>query len=176
MSEKVIFLDFDGPLSNPRVILYAGNDNAIDPVALGALNNLCEATGVKIVCSSTRTLAGHAENFEETKRLLQEAGLDLKHLHEDWSCFYSDKTTREEHIRKWLHHHPEVTHYAIIDDEKIKLRKHLVRVTEMDGLQVQHFEKLAKILDFNIIDVFNHARNKWYQNKLGRRAEAGLTP
>lgn len=165
MSEKIIFLDFDGPLSNPRVILYAGHDNAIDPVAIGALNNLCEATGIKIVCTSTRTIPGNQENFEETVAMLALAGLNPEHLHKDWSCFYDMVTPRKAHICQWLSEHPEVTHYAIIDDEAVGL-PHMVRVTEMDGLQVRHFEKLAKLLDFKLIDVFNRARQKAHDIKM----------
>ncbi len=174
-ASKVIFLDFDGPLSNPRVILYGGNDNAIDPVAVTALNNLCEATGVKIVCSSTRTIPGHQGNFDETVAMLAAAGLDPKHIHEDWSCFYDLSTSRKTHIKQWLAKHPEVTHYAIIDDEAVGLPG-MVRVTDMDGMQVKHFEKLAKLLDFNLMDVFNHAREKWYENKQRLHKAPGMTP
>ena len=174
MNTKIIFLDFDGPLSNPRIILSLGDDNEFDPVAVGALNNLCEATGVKIVCSSTRTMAGNDKNFQKTRALLTSAGLDPCHLHEDWCCFYSMNTSRKTHISQWLAKHPEVTHYAIVDDERVRL-PNLVRVTEMDGLLVRHFEKLAKILDFNVMDIFNKAREKNSVRK-DVTAKPALTP
>ena len=172
-AHKVIFLDFDGPLSNPRVILYGGHDNAVDPVAVTALNNLCAATGVKIVCSST--IPGHQGNFEETVAMLAAAGLDPQHLHEDWSCFYDTERPRKAHIKQWLSQHPEVTHYAIIDDEPVGLPG-VVRVTEMDGMQVKHFERLASLLDFNLTDVFNHAREKWYENTQRLHRVLVMTP
>jgi hypothetical protein len=161
MSEKIIFLDFDGPLSNPRVVLYGGYDNALDPVAVTALNNVCSYTGAKIVCTSTRTAPHSAENYAETQALLEAAGLDLRHLHQDWSCFYDMDSPRKTHIKKWLHAHPQVKHYAIIDDEAVGM-KNMIRVGDMDGLQIRHFEKLARLLDFRLCDVFNHARNMWY--------------
>jgi hypothetical protein len=160
--EKVIFLDFDGPISNPRSILCTGSETPFDPIAVGALSNLCEATGVKIVCSSTRTFASSQRSREETEALLTAAGFDLKHLHPDWSCFYDSGTSRRTHIKQWLAKHPEITHYAIIDDENVKL-PNLVRVTERDGLLMRHFEQLARILDFPIIDIFKTARQKYHE-------------
>lgn len=173
MSEKVIFLDFDGVLSTTRSCLVFGNSTDFDSIAVRMLSNLCAATGVKIVCSSSRTNPGHKGNFQETLTLLTEAGFDPVHLHKDWSCFFDMLTPRKAHISQWLSEHPEVTHYAIIDDEAVGL-PNMVRVTDADGLQAKHFDKLARILDFDMGAIFTQARH----NNFTRRKQniPGMAP
>jgi len=111
MTEKVILLDFDGPLSNPRVVLFGGNDLEIDPVTATALNHVCTVANAKVACTSTRTNPYSEKNRVDTLAMLEAAGLEPRHIHEDWSCFYDMESPRSTHIKKWLKAHPEVTHF-----------------------------------------------------------------
>ena len=156
---KIIFLDFDGPLSNARTVLALGDEGFFDPVAVQALNHICAASGARVVCTSTRTHPDWEEGFIKAVRFFDVAGLDLKYLHPDWSCCTDLDMPRKDHIRQWLKHHPEVTHYAIVDDEKVGLRC-TVRVSQIDGMNHNDFEKIAACLDIDLCAAFNEARKQ----------------
>ena len=162
MTNKIIFLDFDGPLSNARVTLSYGDDDYMDPVALGALNNICEASGTKIVCTSTRAVvfSGHRE---DCLWRFKQAGLDISHVHHDWSCNDDNGGNRYQQIETWLKQHPGVTHYAVVDDENVRNingRNHpkLVKTSMYDGISFKDYEKIARLLDFRLTKAFNKAR------------------
>jgi hypothetical protein len=148
VATKIIFLDFDGPLSTSRTQFQTGNNLPFDPVAVQILNHICAASGAKIVCSSRRTWAQSRENFRETRMHFEKAGLDISNIHPDWSC-RTDHGDRKDHIEGFLKKHPEVTHYAIVDDETVDLPG-LVLVGEEDGILMKHFEAVAKHLDFDL--------------------------
>ena len=162
MTSNIIFLDFDGPLSNARVALQTGMMYwDFDPVTIGVLNNICDVSGAKIVCTSTR--AGRTpENYKTVCDFFEKAGLDLHNLHEDWSCQYGLQFSREEHIRKWLANHPEVARYSIVDDEDVKL-PNLVKVDANDGLLTDHFRAVAGHVGCTLGDVYKRASQKWEQ-------------
>jgi hypothetical protein len=157
---KIISLDFDGPLTNFRTMMQSGDNRAFDPVAINTLNHLCAATAAKIVCTSVRTWTDSEPNFRENMALFEEAGLDIRHLHPDWSC-RTDQGKRENHIQKWLTDHPTTKEYVIIDDDMIDL-PNFVRIDQMNGILLAHWEAVAKCLDIDIGDVFKEAAHKKY--------------
>lgn len=140
---KVIFLDFDGPLSNHRVTFATGDMKAFDPVTVAMLNKICELTEAKIVCTSTRAPLNNPDSHGNTIRRFTEARLNLGHLHEDWSCRY-DNRPREGHITKWLAEHPEVTEYVAVDDRPCAV-KNLIRVDPYNGLTVQDAIRILEV-------------------------------
>ena len=159
---KIIFLDFDGPLSNGRVTLAYGDNQAMDPVICRALNHICEASGAKIVCTSTRAVLapGHRD---ETMHCFEQAGLDIRHVHHDWSCNDDNGGNRYRQIEQWLARHPETTHYAVVDDERVidlQKRHHpkMVKTSMVDGLRMSGIRRIADLLDFDIIEAFHAAR------------------
>ncbi len=158
MPEKIIFLDFDGPLSNHRVGAQTGSMKLFDPVAVGALNNICKVSNSKIVCTSVRAQLWHDDSFKKACYYFEQAGLDLGYLHEDWSCRY-DAGLREGHILKWLDLHPDVTQYAIIDDGLVDL-PNFVRVDTYNGIGFNDFQKVAALLGTDMSKVFNVIANK----------------
>ena len=164
MCEKIIFLDFDGPLTNARVILGSGDEYGFDPVAVQAPNNICATTGIRIVCSSSRTHASSESNRQETMALFASHGFDVSHFHDDWSCSRGIRSKRKADIQEWLKKHPEVTHYAIVDDDAVRM-PNLIRVNEAEGMLLRHFSKMAKILDFNLAAVFARAHENHYESK-----------
>jgi len=143
---KVAFLDVDGVLNTNRTCIayggYARNCEQIerlDPVAIGLIKNICNAAGASIVLSSV--WRKHADWVEFGPK----TGLPV-----------IDRTKslcsgiRGEEIEEWLERHPEVTHYAIIDDSSDLLSHHFgrfVKTSFKDGFTWQHAEQLAKLLD-----------------------------
>lgn len=156
---KIIFLDFDGPISNYRTAMTFGGHMAFDPVAMQSLSHICAVSGARVVCTSVRTWAHSRESFLETRGLMEAAGFDIRHLHPEWSCRY-DHGRREGHIKRFLSRHPNVTHYAIIDDDFVDL-PNFVRIDQHNGILMAHFEAVAKLLDFDLGDVFEES---WRQN------------
>jgi hypothetical protein len=107
---KVIFLDIDGVLncrrtSNPRSLPYV-----VDPALLGRFRRLVAETGAKVVLSSTWRY--------------DPAGLfSARHHHVPFIDTIPDlpHQPRRDEILTWLERHPEVTRYAVIDDEDDEL-------------------------------------------------------
>ncbi len=120
---KVIFLDFDGPILNARVALAVGEGlwSTPDPVACQLIARVCEA-GVGIVVSSTwRNLT---EGVRKTVHDVLEEGKLTKYVHPDWRTinapydqYPESRDARPYEIQEWLARHPEVTDYAILDDD-----------------------------------------------------------
>jgi hypothetical protein len=103
---KVLFTDIDGVLNcpktpNPRKLPYV-----IDPSLLARYQSVVEATGAKVVISSTWRY--------------DPAGLfSARH----WGLLFDDVVPdmpgrpRRDEILSWLSAHPEITRYAVLDDD-----------------------------------------------------------
>lgn len=144
---KVLFLDIDGVLNSRRTVIATGyyphcfdenNKKRFDWIAVGMIRELCEKEGASIVLSSS---------WRHGKNSVHECanGLDLPIF---------DKTpdllgVRGEEIQDWLNRHPEVTHYAIVDDNSDMLASqadHFVQTSEEDGLSFLDYTALGRIL------------------------------
>lgn len=156
MFEKIIFLDFDGPLSNSRVTLAFGDDGYMDPVALRSFNHVCTVAGAKIVCISIRALEENFQNRKENMWRFEQAGLDVSHIHPDWSC-RDNRGSRKVAIEDWLARHPEVTDYVIVDDETVDL-PNLIKVDMYNGMRMEDFRRIAEIFGVDLVHAFNEAR------------------
>jgi hypothetical protein len=107
---KAIFLDIDGVLncrrtSNPRNLPYV-----VDPVLLGRFHHLVAETGAHVVLSSTWRY--------------DPAGLfSARHHHVPFIDTIPDMPhqPRRKEILAWLGQHPEVTRYAVLDDDDDEL-------------------------------------------------------
>jgi hypothetical protein len=144
---KVLFLDIDGVLNSRRSVIATGafphcfddnNKKRFDWIAVGLIRELCEKEGASIVLSSS---------WRHGRNAVHECanGLDLPIF---------DKTpdlpgVRGEEIQDWLNRHPEVIHYAIVDDNSDMLESqadHFVQTSEEDGLLFGDFVALGRIL------------------------------
>ena len=103
---KVIFLDIDGVLNcdkthNPRKFPYV-----VDRTLLARLKRVLKATRAKVVLSSSWRC--------DPVGLLaaRHWGIPFWDL-----CPDKPKSPRGKEMLEWLDHHPEVTRFAIIDDE-----------------------------------------------------------
>ena len=144
-TKKIIFLDFDGPLSNVRTAA-AGDQNAFDPLVIRALNKICQVSGAKIVPISTRVHRGTIDEVKDACDRFVEAGGDLAFLHEDWSV-YEDHMQKDKGVNDWMSRHEPLTHFAVIEDEDLGLPNQVL-VCEANGVLMDDFEKICELLGF----------------------------
>lgn len=116
-SSKALFLDIDGVLWTPRVLVghnrksYRRIDHPLDPVMINFIDRMCATLRVRVVISSThRLLRDRAELVEWLSPLGD-------HFHPDYKTKRFGGRPRGEEIQDWLDRHPETTHYAILDDD-----------------------------------------------------------
>lgn len=134
---KVLFLDIDGVLNSDetqeRFDLFIGVDRRLLQRFL-----LWKPDNVFVVLSSAwRTHDRHCGHLN------------------DLGVLWIDKTPRlwgvdrGVEISAWLGEHPEVTHYAILDDnyEMVEHRGHFVKTDEAVGLTEENLIEVSKILE-----------------------------
>ena len=134
---KVIFLDIDGVLncqrtSNPRDLPYI-----VDDALLARLQQLLERTGASVVLSSTWRY-DPAGIFSAKRYGIPFIDVipDLPHQ------------PRRKEISQWLHEHPEVIRYIVIDDEDDDLdRLPLFQPSSRTGLTEEIVAGAADYLD-----------------------------
>lgn len=115
---KVLFLDIDGVL-NSRYWYYTrkreyNRENEFDPDCVRMVKHIIKATGCKIVLSSVWRLD------EENRKEVRDQGFDFidvtPSLHRPANTSWEYRERGRE-VAAWLSLHPEVTNYAILDDE-----------------------------------------------------------
>lgn len=110
---KILFLDVDGVLNcaayfktrqTPRDL----KPRDMDPMRVLILHRILEATGAKVVVSSSWRF--RPDDLEEVKKSVSPHYLDVTPRHER----HED---RHAEIKEWLSAHPETKAYAILDDD-----------------------------------------------------------
>jgi hypothetical protein len=101
---KVLFLDIDGVVNNARTKQNFQGLIGVDPALAALVRRIVQNTGCEIVLSSTWRLFQHSRDEVERK-----------------ICKFADITPilhapRGYEIKAWLMLHPEIEHYAILDD------------------------------------------------------------
>lgn len=152
---KVLFLDVDGVLNHRGVFVPGNGALPLCKKCVERLTRMVEKTSASIVLSSTWRLGGEQSTHVQK---LKNAGV-LDHAHDDWRTIdmpidddsiiipYSQRRGAE--IAEWLGRHPEVSVYAIVDDDSDMLPEHLpffVQTTFDTGLQDAHVEQIVSIL------------------------------
>lgn len=116
-SQRVLFLDLDGPMIPGRAYSMPGQTKPIvktfDPCAVGQLNEVCKYRDYKIVLHSSWVRIFGGEN---TYHHCVSQGINANLFHADAWCD-EQETWRYTRVAKWLAQHPEVTDYFILDDE-----------------------------------------------------------
>jgi hypothetical protein len=143
---KVLFLDIDGVLNSRRSVVacggyphsFEGKDrDRFDWIAVGLIRKLCEETDTSICLSSSWRVLHSVHDCAN--------GLDLPIFDRTPSLHGN----RGVEINAWLSGHPEVTTYAIVDDDSDMLpdqAPYFVRTDEKNGLSIQDFANLKRIL------------------------------
>ncbi len=157
---KVIFLDIDGVL-NSRAYDRKRNWNEqtdIDETRLPLIKEIVDATGAKIVLSST-----WRQHWDRDTNRCDEDGLYINKIFAKFGLSIFDKTPdlgitvlRRDEISKWLEGADvEIESFVIIDDYRYgwgDLSEHFVK-TEPNfrlGIEKEHVEKAIEILNKNI--------------------------
>lgn len=121
---KVLFLDVDGVLNTNsalRVIQPEGHMFKLDALLVDRLKVIVEETGCELVLSSAwRMFEGGREFLEE---MLETRFLSQTERLQGW---------RGEEIQLWLKERPEVTNYAIVDDDGDMLESQLRNFFQTD--------------------------------------------
>jgi hypothetical protein len=150
MAKHVIFIDIDGPMIPMRAWVLNMDQpkyEIFDPVAAATILRVVLAAGAKIVISSSWRTDGH----DACVRILEMAGIDRLHLHEDWRTPITEghRATakgRAAEIYLWLAKHPEVEHHAVLDDMELPI-PNLVHVSMDDGILLCHQKALFGIFN-----------------------------
>lgn len=104
---KAIFLDIDGVVNCARTKERFGGYIGIDPIKAARVKRIIAETGCEVVLSSTWRLDLKSRNHVKEK-----------------VCNFIDVTVslpgnplRGHEVQQWVATHPELTKYAILDDE-----------------------------------------------------------
>lgn len=146
---KVLFLDYNGVIDTWQ------NFDEINPDNLQRLKKILEATGAKVVISSsTKTSYFYTGHFNPvfikiTKGLI-DAGIEVI----DITPLASSK---DKEIELYLINHPEVKEFCILDDEgkMEQFKEHFVKLPVQsaenpNGLSDEHVKQAISILNRNI--------------------------
>lgn len=151
---KVLFLDIDGVLNSARTCVAFGgpliggfphgfdetNMRLFDHAAIGLVRKLCHETGASIVLSSSWRIIHSVHECAN--------GLDLPIFDQTPSLNHRGRIRGEE-IMAWLAAHPEVTRYAIVDDDSDMLEVQIpffVQTDFKEGLSFANYESLQCLL------------------------------
>jgi hypothetical protein len=152
---KVLFLDIDGVVLPSRAYHLPNQTKPIvkifDPCAVSLINKACNKQKRKIVIHSSWILTGlwNPDNYG-TIGVLEHCisqGFDKDVFHSDAYC-NRNINNRYLRITDWLHNHPEVDDYFILDDEKPDKdfeyhNKHLILTDFDEGLTMKHYYRIS---------------------------------
>lgn len=157
MYEKIIFLDFYG------VITTLKSNWTIDNEKVELVKQICDATGAKIVISSSWRRYTLEQTIEAITTREAERGHNPfpypEYIVGITSRMYGFKHgNREKHyglcrgieIDRWLWEHEDVINYVILDDDSDMLlsqKKHFIKTNALRGISNRDVEKAIKILN-----------------------------
>ena len=149
---KVIFLDFDGVLNSAKYLLDCGKCGmAIDPTRMVLLRRTVDATGAKIVLSTS-----WRDYWEKDLAKCNSTGILINDIFSKYGLQIWDKTPelharRETEIKSWLDAHPEVKNFVVLDDRLLSadyLNGHFIKTSNyFDGLDETDVQKAIEILN-----------------------------
>lgn len=137
---RVLFLDIDGVLNN-AASLAEGIHLLPEKVLL--VRRVCEETGAEVVISSSWRIIYDLQVLRELIYRAGGRGIKINDVTPNISNF------RGHEIKEWLDQRPEVTKYAIIDDDADMLpsqHQYLVQTSHMCGITSLEVKQLIEIL------------------------------
>ena len=141
---KVLFLDIDGVLNSAAVLEARGRHDAIDRGMVEQINRVTTETGCSIVISSSWRWLW---KLGELKAILRQHGLIDVVI--DVTPKDKQDRRRDNEIQTWLAAHPEVTSFAVVDDDTADLtgvQDRLVGTSFMTGILPHHANRLIELL------------------------------
>lgn len=150
---KILFLDIDGVFTSFRTVAGFGRAPSphsaqprilFDEVAVRIVGNIVQAAGAQVVLSSSW------RRLDDWHSIGPVLGLPI-----------IDRTPalcgpRGAEIAAWLSAHPEVTTFAILDDDGDMLAEHLpyfVKTTFEDGLTWANTLSLCQVLGVDVLEL-----------------------
>lgn len=156
---RVLFLDFDGVLNSAdymkhRRTIRRPSGHAIDAPTIPRLNAIIARTGAKVVVSSSWRHGLDAKRLGEILALHGFTGEVIGTTPDCAEPFVLSThgivraTERGYEIQAWLDLHPEVTCFAIVDDDSdmVHLAHRHVQTTWAMGMLDEHVERLVALL------------------------------
>lgn len=153
MGNLILFLDVDGVLNHADCWRQKMGPTPVDPACVARLARVLDATDARVVLSSSW------RGVTSLERKLRDKGALRKRYPRDWRTKRLDRkseggvwiaTSRGTEIAEWLSRHPEVSGYAIIDDEGDMLPDQLPRFVqtsfEHGGMLDSHADRLIAAL------------------------------
>ncbi len=160
---KVVFLDIDGVLNSDhwyRERELAGHSwsphglRHMSPDMVKRLDRLVTA-GAKFVVSSSWRYSYEPQTIE---MMLKEHGFRGEVIAETitrrtcpsfYDSYDNGHAPRGDEIKEWLGHHPEVTHYVVLDDcsDMDAVVDHLVQTSDLVGLTDADVTRALQILE-----------------------------
>lgn len=138
MSNKYLFLDIDGPMKPGRAYLCpqkAGNHfGGFDPLAVAAVNRICNKTGAQIVFNTTwnrLNMLAIAEAEGITARIAGKTG-------------YPYAMDRLQAIQHWLAEHP-AEEWVALDDAVID-HERAILIDPENGISAQNYRDACRLL------------------------------
>lgn len=149
---KVLFLDIDGVLATFSWMRSIGAlwdcdpIEQLDPVLGARLERVLQRTGAVIVVSSSWRCDDNSPP-DVIESILRLRGVPSAVVVGATPDPWAGSCTGYE-IQRWLDGHPEVTRFAIVDDENtmLHLAPRLVKTTLEHGLLDEHVERLVELL------------------------------
>lgn len=141
MSEKYIFLDIDGVMKPGRSYFCPKLANAVqggfDPLAVAAVNRMCEKTGAQIVFNTTWNGLNIIDIAEKEGITAKIAGKTI----------YPQrmKLSRLQAIEHWLENNP-AEFWVALDDEKID-HDNAILVDAENGIDLKTYRKACRLLN-----------------------------
>lgn len=162
MHPPCLMLDVDGVLNSADYLhnrrkIRRPTPHAIDAVTVPRLNEILRRSGAKVVISSSWRIQHPWQRMQEILTahgvvcdVIGQTPSLYEPLPQEEACDkYSIKRRERGHeIQAWLNEHPEVTRFAIVDDnsDMVHLAHKLVQTTWEMGLLDEHIEPLVKML------------------------------
>ncbi|MBB4043837.1 HAD domain-containing protein [Bacteroides reticulotermitis] len=154
---KVIFLDFDGVITTLKSKWH------IDLEKCAIVKDICDATGAKIVISSSwrrysleqtiKAITDEERAFSNPPFPIPEYVIDVtsrmygfKHGEKEKHC----RLQRGNEIERWLSEHSDVTHYVILNDKSDMLlcqKENFIQTDACAGINESDKGKAIEILN-----------------------------
>lgn len=149
MTNKIIFLDQDGPTIPGSMFVFHSNPSfkrIFSPVCIGIVKKLCELSGAKIVCNSSHNTHLNFFSDEPTslKDDLMSAGIPQDMFHHEWRTKFPVICNRMIAIQDWLENNDLHADWIAFDDEKFTDNERLIHVDFSSGITIDHFNKACK--------------------------------
>lgn len=159
---KVVFLDIDGVLNCTESLRLVGKPRPFHRDSVAALNRILSETGAVIVVSSSWR---YGQTLETLQEILRGEGVhpclvvDKTQEYETQGLWSLGCLPRGKEIQNWIDAHPELTEYAILDDDNDVFvdtdPAHVVHTTFDRGLTDEHATRAIQILSTPIRSVAN---------------------